>query len=95
MPQNHQCCRVSDLTLAVSRANSRSEGRAEAVGVGSSAWFGWGWMPPDCTPYGTGHTSTRRPDARLADHLVRLEEDHGRQREAERLGRLEVDDEFK
>ncbi len=29
------------LTLAVSRAKSRSEARAEAVGVGSSAWLGW------------------------------------------------------
>ena len=28
-------------TPAVSRANSRSEGRAKAVGVGSTAWFGW------------------------------------------------------
>ena len=29
-------------TLVVSRANSQSEVRAEAVGVGSSAWFGAG-----------------------------------------------------
>ena len=28
------------ITLAVSRAKSRSEARAEAVGVGSSAWLG-------------------------------------------------------
>jgi len=39
------------LTLAVSRANGRSEARAEAVGVGSSALFGHGpafspWEPP-------------------------------------------------
>ena len=36
-------CRLSPaltLTLAVSRANSRSEVRAEAVGVGSSAGLG-------------------------------------------------------
>ena len=31
------------LTLAVSRANSRSEARAEAVGVGSSALLGAAW----------------------------------------------------
>ena len=31
--------RLWRLTLAVSRANSRSEARAEAVGVGSSALF--------------------------------------------------------
>ena len=35
-------------TLAVSRANSQSEARAEAVGVGSSAWLGArpGTAPP-------------------------------------------------
>ena len=31
------------LTPAVSRAKSRSEARAEAVGVGSSAWLGAAW----------------------------------------------------
>ena len=33
------------LTPAVSRADSRSEARAKAVGVGSSAWFGAGSAP--------------------------------------------------
>src|SRR5712692_3904245 len=37
--------RLWRLTLVVSRANSRSEGRAKAVGVGSSALFG-----PDAPP---------------------------------------------
>src|SRR5712691_3273209 len=37
--------RQKNLTPAVSRASSRSEARAEAVGVGSSAWFGWGCAP--------------------------------------------------
>ena len=34
-------CRFSGRTLAVSRTNSRSEARAEAVGVGSSALLGF------------------------------------------------------
>jgi hypothetical protein len=33
------------ITLAVSRADSRSEARAKAVGVGSSAWFGQARTP--------------------------------------------------
>jgi hypothetical protein len=35
-------------TLALSRTSSRSEVRAKAVSVGSSAWFGWvGVWTPD------------------------------------------------
>src|SRR5262249_21370319 len=33
-------CWTEHRTLAVSRADSRSQARAKAVGVGSSAWFG-------------------------------------------------------
>src|SRR5437870_13073602 len=43
------------LTLAVSRADSRSEARAEAVGVGSSAWLGPARtisLPAPCPPHG-------------------------------------------
>src|SRR5438132_11401082 len=40
---------ASRLTPAVSRANSRSEARAKAVGVGSSARFGAVWTEP-CAP---------------------------------------------
>jgi len=35
---------LGSLTLALSRADSRSEARAKAVGVGSSAWLGGGVM---------------------------------------------------
>ena len=37
--------RAGPRTLAVSRADSRSEARAKAVGVGSSAWFGQARTP--------------------------------------------------
>ena len=63
--------RIVSLTLAVSRASSRSEGRAEAVGVGSSAWLGavWGQRPassPACRPLArcalrTPHGADRPP----------------------------------
>jgi hypothetical protein len=36
----HKQPSLKTLTLALSRANSRSEGRAEAVGVGCSGLFG-------------------------------------------------------
>jgi len=51
-------------TLAVSRASSRSEARAEAVGVGSSALLGAAWVrhpalgvPRSCPPAGRGPAS--------------------------------------
>ena len=39
-------------TPAVSRANSQSEARAEAIGVGSSAWLGWVATPQPCQAVG-------------------------------------------
>ena len=49
-------------TPAVSRANSRSEGRAKAVGVGSSALLGADWVRRAASG------STRHPPALTAWH---------------------------
>src|SRR5712692_3896223 len=63
------------------------------LAVACTPLFGWGapvglWIGcPPSTPR-TSHSS------RLLDHLVRLEEERRGDREAERLGGLEIDDEL-
>ena len=53
-----------------------------------------GWAPSLMAPRAMDSTSRVHDDRRLADHLVRLEQDHGRQREPKGLRGLEVDDEL-
>src|SRR6266849_2717513 len=52
-------------------------------------------LTPGCSPCSTVHDPSQCLWASLLDHLVRKDEQVWRQRQAEGLGRLEVDDELK